>query len=90
MIDTAAMKAGNEELLAIQTANDERWVAERQRDFEALVLSHAPQAPEQLRSKKKADHPRLIYLLVNAALVAILAFIMWMRRRTRLAQEAKL
>jgi len=90
MIDTAAIKTGDEERWAIKKANDERWVAERRRDFEALVLSHAPQAPEQLQAKKKGNHPRLIYLLVNAALVAILAFIMWMRRRTRLAQEAKL
>ena len=89
MIDTAAIKAGNEELAAIQKANGERWIAERRRDFEA-VIARSPQAQEQLQAKKKGAHPRLIYLLVNAALVAILAFIMWMRRRTRLAQEAKL
>ena len=88
MIDTAAMKAGDKELSAIRKANMERRAAESRRDFEA-VIARSPQAQEQLRSKKKADHPRWIYLLVNAALVAILAFIMWMRRRTRLAQEAK-
>jgi hypothetical protein len=66
----------------------ERRAAESRRDFEA-VITRSPQAQEQLRTVKKGNHPRLIYLLVNAALVAILAFIMWMRRRTRLAQEAK-
>ena len=88
MIDTAAIKAGREELSAIGKANMERRAAESRRDFEA-VIARSPQAQEQLRTVKKGNHPRLIYLLVNAALVAILAFIMWMRRRTRLAQEAK-
>jgi hypothetical protein len=89
MIDTAAIKAGNEEYLALQIANEERWAAERQRDF-AEVVARLPQnqvpRAEQL-SIAKGNSRGTIYLLVNVALVGLLAAVAWMRRRKRLAQE---
>ncbi|MEN9666341.1 MAG: hypothetical protein RLZZ326_2704 [Planctomycetota bacterium] len=90
MIDTAAIKAGNEERLAIEKANEERWAAERQRDF-AEVVARLPQnqvpRAEQL-SIAKGNSRGTIYLFVNVALVGLLAAIAWMRRRKRLAQES--
>jgi len=89
MIDTAAAKAGIEEYLAIQQANDERWAAERQRDF-AEVVARLPQnqvARAEQQSIAKGNSRGMIYLLVNVALVGLLAAVAWMRRRKRLAQE---
>ena len=90
MIDTAAAKAGIEEYLAIQQANDERWAAERQRDF-AEVVARLPQnqvARAEQQSIAKGNSRGMIYLLVNVALVGLLAAVAWMRRRKRLAQES--
>jgi hypothetical protein len=90
MIDTAAIKAGNEERLAIEIANEERWAAERQRDF-AEVVARLPQnqvARAEQQSIAKGNSRGMIYLLVNVALVGLLAAIAWMRRRKRLAQES--
>jgi hypothetical protein len=89
MIDTAAAKAGIEEYLAIQQANDERWAAERQRDF-AEVVARLPQnqvARAEQQSIAKGNSRGMIYLLVNVGLVGLLAAVAWMRRRKRLAQE---
>jgi hypothetical protein len=89
MIDTAAAKAGIEEYLALQQANDERWAAERQRDF-AEVVARLPQnqvARAEQQSIAKGNSRGMIYLLVNVALVGLLAAVAWMRRRKRLAQE---
>jgi hypothetical protein len=90
MIDTAAIKAGIEEYLSIQQANDERWAAERQRDF-AEVVARLPQnqvARAEQQSIAKGNSRGTIYLLVNVALVGLLAAVAWMRRRKRLAQES--
>jgi len=89
MIDTAAIKAGDEEYSALQQANDERWAAERQRDF-AEVVARLPQnqvARAEQQSIAKGNSRGMIYLLVNVALVGLLAAVAWMRRRKRLAQE---
>ena len=90
MIDTAAAKAGIEEYLSIQQANDERWAAERQRDFAEVVArlpqNQVPRAEQQ--SIAKGNSRGMMYLLVNVALVGILAAVAWMRRRKRLAQES--
>lgn len=89
MIDTAAAKAGIEEYLSIQQANDERWAAERQREFAEVVArlpqNQVPRAEQQ--SIVKGNSRGMIYLLVNVALVGLLAAVAWMRRRKRLAQE---
>jgi len=89
MIDTAAAKAGIEEYLAIQKANEERWAAERQRDFAEVVArlpqNQVPRAEQQ--SIAKGNSRGMIYLLVNVALVGLLAAVAWMRRRKRLSQE---
>jgi len=90
MIDTAAIKAGNEERLAIEKANEERWAAERQREF-AEVVARLPQnqvARAEQQSIAKGNSRGMIYLLVNVALVGLLAAVAWMRRRKRLAQES--
>ena len=90
MIDTAAIKAGNEERLAIEKANEERWAAERQRDFAEVVArlpqNQVPRAEQQPIAK--GNSRGTIYLLVNGALVGLLAAVAWMRRRKRLAQES--
>ena len=90
MIDTAAAKAGIEEYLSIQQANDERWAAERQRDF-AEVVARLPQnqvARAEQQPIARGNSRGTIYLVVNGALVGLLAAVAWMRRRKRLAQES--
>lgn len=80
MIDSVAIKAGIDELLALDKANEDRWIEERRREF-AEVVARLPQSQAQPSPVRSPDQRRLMFVVVNLAMVALLAAAVWWRRR---------
>lgn len=71
LIDTKAIEQGFKERSALAAANQERWVAERRREFELIVASQPPLPPDPPAMSASGSRSN-VFLIVNSVLVSLI------------------